>query len=261
MSPGILGTEVVGSVLLVRLQREAKRNAIDLELAQGIEAALDRLEDDPALRVGVITGTSSVFSAGTDLSAAADLRMPRGGEYGVVRRRRDKPLVAAVEGPALGGGMEIVLVCDLVVASNTATFGLPEAQRGLVPTCGALFRTMETLPRSIAHELLLTGRRLNAARALHYGLVNEVTEPGMALDRALALARDICTCAPGSIAASMTALRELRADQESHGWAATEAALAAVLAGPDAAEGIAAFLERRPPAWTLAITEDDRRTP
>lgn len=251
MSTPSLVTEVHGAVKVLRLQRVDKRNAIDRELAEAIEAALDHLEDDPALRVGIITGSASVFSAGTDLAAAADLRMPRGGEYGIIRRIRDKPLVAAVEGLALGGGMEIVLACDLVVASYTASFGLPESRRGLVATCGGLFRTLRTLPPNIARELLLTGRRLDAERAHQFGLVNELVPAGEALRGALDLAADLCLSAPDATRATLRAVRETAAEEENRGWLATERALAHVLSGADAAEGIAAFLERRDPAWTV----------
>jgi enoyl-CoA hydratase/carnithine racemase len=254
-----LVTEVDGPVLVLRLQREEKRNAIDRALAEAIEAGLDRLEDDPQQRVGLIKRTTIVVSAGTHLAAHDDLRMPRGGEYGVIRRERNKPLIAAVEGLALGGGMEIVLACDLVVASSTASFGLPESLRGLVATCGGLFRTLRTLPPNVAHELLLTGRRLDAERAHRFGLVNEIAPAGEALTRARALAVELCRSAPDSARATLGALREVRAQEESAGWAATERALATVLAGPDSAEGIAAFLERRPPAWTLDRPADPER--
>ena len=125
--------------------------------------------------MGVLTGTPTVFSAGSDLARSAVTEAPRtdrGGEYGVIRRDRAKPLIAAVEGPALGGGFEIVLACDLVVAARTASFGLPEVKRGLVPTCGGLFRTPRALPLNVAKEMLLTGDRLDPERAYTLGLVN-----------------------------------------------------------------------------------------
>src|SRR5438067_498750 len=151
-------TEARARVLVVSIRREHKRNAIDQEIADGIGAALDRLEDDPELWVGVLTGTPAVFSAGSDLAASKSrsTATDRGGEYGVIRRDRVKPLIAAVEGPALGGGFEIVLACDLVVAARDASFGLPEVKRGLVPTCGGLFRAPRALPLNVAKEMLLT---------------------------------------------------------------------------------------------------------
>lgn len=254
MSTPSLVTEIHGPIKVIRLQRVAKRNAIDREMAEAIEAALNHLEDDPALRVGIVTGSAAVFSAGTDLASAADLLMPRGGEYGVIRRIRDKPLVAAVEGLALGGGMEIVLACDLVVASSTASFGLPESRRGLVATCGGLFRTLRALPPNVARELLLAGRYLDAERAHQFGLVNELVPPGEALSRALNLAADVCLSAPDATRATLHAMREVVAVEEAQGWLATERALAQVLDGTDAAEGITAFLERRAPAWVVGAT-------
>src|SRR5437870_497639 len=158
------------------MNRETKRNAVDAVLAAGIEDALNRLEDDPALRVGILTGTPTVFSAGTDMYDPGEKRTARGGEYGVIRRVRRKPLIAAVEGYAVGGGFEIVLSCDLVVASTTARFGLPEIKRGILPACGGLFRTGSAVPRNLANELLLTGEPIDAARAHAAGFVNVLTE-------------------------------------------------------------------------------------
>src|SRR4051794_41430905 len=159
-------------VLVVRLDREDKRNAVDSAMTGELSAALDRLEDDDDLWVGVLTGGPGVFSAGTDLIAGAGEPTPRGGPYGVARRTRSKPLIAAVEGLALGGGMEIVLACDLVVAGRGAQFGLPEVARGLVATCGALFRGPRALPLNVARELLLTGDRLPPRRPPPRGAVD-----------------------------------------------------------------------------------------
>ena len=171
-----------GRVLVVSMHREAKRNAVDRALADAIDAALNEIEDDDSIRVGVLTGTTSVFSAGSDLTSRGDYVTERGGEYGVIRRDRRKPLIAAVEGLALGGGMEIVLACDLVVAGRDARFGLPEVSRSLVPTCGALFRAPQTLPVNLAREMLLTGEPIEAERLFAAGVVNVLTEPGGAVD-------------------------------------------------------------------------------
>ena len=164
-----VGTERHGPVLLVRMEREHKRNAIDAALTAGLDAALNALDDDPRLLVGVLAGDAVAFSAGTDLAGGAGEPTRRGGNYGVVRRERDTPLVAAVEGLAYGGGFELVLACDLVVASRTARFALPETARGLVANCGALFRAQRALPRNIALEMLLTGEPLAAERAWSLG--------------------------------------------------------------------------------------------
>jgi len=238
-----------GRVLVVRILREHKRNAIDTETAFGIDAALNTLDDDADLWTGVLTGTPAVFSAGTDLSDGAGARTDRGGEYGLIRRQRLKPLIAAVEGPALGGGFEIALACDLVVAARTAYFALPEVSRGVLATSGALFRAARALPYHVAREMLITGDPLSAERAYHFGVVNHLVEQGEALDRAVALAERICQNSPTSVRASLAALAALAADDDAAGWRVTEQQLQGVLASEDMAEGIAAFFEKRPPTW------------
>lgn len=155
----LVDVERRGRVLLVSMRREAKRNAIDRAMADALDGAFNLLEDEDEIWAGVLTGTDTVFSAGSDLAAAGDYVTERGGEYGLIRRVRRKPLVAAVEGPALGGGLELVLACDLVVASTTARFGLPEVSIGVVPTCGALFRAPRGFPANLARQLVLTATR------------------------------------------------------------------------------------------------------
>ena len=238
-----------GRVLVVRIEREAKRNAIDQATADGIDAALNLLDDDDGLRAGVITGTTTVFSAGTDLKDGGG-RTARGGEYGLIRRRRVKPLIAAVEGPAFGGGFEIALACDLVVAARTARFALPESRRGVVASSGALFRAMRALPLNVARELLITGAVLDADRGYQLGFVNRVTDPGQALAVALELAEDICASSPVSVAASLAALAAQHDAADAAGWAATASAVERVTASDDLREGVAAFFEKRPPRWT-----------
>ena len=242
-------TEVDGRVLVVHIEREHKRNAIDPEITAGIDAALNRLDDDPDLWAGVITGTPSVFSAGTDLRAGMS-GTERGGQYGIIRRRRLTPLVAAVEGPALGGGLEIVLACDLVVASTTARFGLPEVQRSLVPICAGVFRSVRALPLNVAHELLLTGDPIDAERAERLGLVNRVTAPGEALDEAVALAARICRNGPVAVRETMRILEGLRTGPDALGWELTEAAESVIRSSADTLEGVEAFFERRDPRWS-----------
>ena len=245
-------TEARGRVLVVTIRREEKRNAIDQDIADGISAALDRLDDDPELWVGVLTGTATVFSAGSDLatSRGGSAATERGGEYGVIRRDRIKPLIAAVEGPALGDGFEIVLACDLVIAARDASFGLPEVTRGLVPTCGGLFRTPRALPLNVAREMLLTGARLDPERAYALGLVNVVAEPGGAVDAALALAERICAAAPIGARASLRALEATVAEQDDLGWEATTVATSTIAQSDDMREGVLAFFEKREPRWT-----------
>lgn len=238
-----------GRVLVIRIERQTKRNAIDGETARGISAALDRLDDDPDLWVGVLTGTATVFSAGTDLRDGADAVTERGGEYGLIRRRRVKPLIAAVEGVAYGGGFEIALACDLVVASETARFALPESRRGVLATSGALFRAVRALPLHVAKELLITGAVLDADRAHNFGLVNRLTPPGGALEAAVQLAEDVCASSPVSVQQTLAAIAEQVEEADARGWAATSRALSVVMGSADMEEGVAAFFERREPRW------------
>lgn len=158
------------------------------DITAGIDAAMNLLEDDPELWCGVLAGSETVFSAGADLATGPGDPTERGGIAGLVQRRRAKPLIAAVEGLALGGGLELVLCCDMVVASRTAAFGLPEVKRGLMPDFGGAFRVSRLLPANVARELLLTGENLDAERAERLGFVNVLAEPGQALAAALALA-------------------------------------------------------------------------
>ncbi len=230
------------------MRREEKRNAIDEEMALGIDGALNELEDDDDLWVGIITGGTSVFSAGTDLRVGSGVGTERGGPYGIIRRARPKPLIAAVEGLALGGGLEIVLACDLVVASSTASFGLPEVKRGLLALYGGVFRSARSLPPNVAREIVLTGDPIDAVRAERHGLVNAVTEPGEALAGALDLAERICANSPVAVRESLRLISDC-ADSEDSAWPLTDEAMAVVMASEDAREGLAAFLEHRPPEW------------
>jgi enoyl-CoA hydratase/carnithine racemase len=237
-----------GRVLVISLRREEKRNAIDEEMALGIDGALNELEDDDDLWVGIITGSTGVFSAGTDLRVGSGSGTERGGPYGIIRRRRSKPLIAAVEGVALGGGMEIVLSCDLVVASRSATFGLPEVKRGLLALYGGVFRSARSLPLNVAREIVLTGDPIDAVRAERHGLVNALTEPGEALAAALAMAERICANAPVAVRESLRLIEDC-AVTEDRAWPLTDEAMAVVMASEDVSEGLAAFFEHRPPEW------------
>jgi enoyl-CoA hydratase len=247
---GLVQVEVDGRVLVVTMRREAKRNAIDRAMADALDAAFNRLEDDDELWAGVLTGTDRFFSAGSDLTAGGDYVTERGGEYGLVRRRRRKPLVAGVEGPALGGGLELVLACDLVVAGRTARFGLPEVAIGVVAACGALFRAPRHFPLNVARRLVLTGEPLSAEEAFRLGFVNELTEAGEAAAGALALAERICANGPVAVRASMAALDEVVTTGDEQGWAVTAAAVERARSSQDAEEGVRAFLEKRPPVWS-----------
>ena len=245
----IVDVQRLGRILVITMQRPEKRNAVNRELAFGISAALDTLDDEDGLWVGVLTGTPDVFCAGTDLRDGADARTERGGEYGLIRRNRRKPLIAAVEGPCLGGGMEIALACDLIVASTTARFALPESRRGLIPSSGALFRAIRALPVHVAKQLMITGAELTAERAHAFGVVNEVTAPGAALEAATRLAEDVCQSSPVAVQAILAGIASQLEPADAAGWAATERAVTAVMASADLHEGVTAFFERRPPQW------------
>lgn len=244
-----LHVERRGHVLLLRMQRDDRHNALDVAMTRALDAALDTLDDDPELRCGVLAGGRRSFSAGTDIAVGPGAPTPRGGNYGVVGRRRSTPLVAAVEGIAYGGGFELALACDLVVAARTARFALPEVGLGLVANCGALFRGPRALPPMVARQLLLTGDPLGADRCQELGLVTELVEPGGAEDRALALATRIAQRSPVAVQATLRAVEDALVEADARGWAATDAAVARVAASEDRAEGVAAFFDKREPTF------------
>ncbi|MFC7501399.1 enoyl-CoA hydratase-related protein [Nocardioides sp. CPCC 206347] len=240
----------VERTLVIGLNRPGKRNAINAELTQGLDDALNLLEDDDDLWCGVLTGGPAVFCAGADLAEGPGEPTERGGYAGLTSRARTKPLIAAVEGYALGGGFELVLSCDLVVASRTATFGFPEVKRGLLADFGGVFRAPRLLPPNVALELLLTGESLEAERAERLGFVNRLVEPGLAFDIALGLAATICGNAPLAAREALALARAEIHGDEAAVWEASHAALARLIASADVAEGVAAFFERREPRWT-----------
>jgi enoyl-CoA hydratase len=250
----VVDFEVRGRVGIVRLNRPEARNAVDGDVARGVEDALDRLEADDDVWVGVLTGEGPVFSAGADLKAiaagqGAALETERGGFAGLVRRERDKPLIAAVDGPALAGGCEIAIACDLIVASTAARFGIPEVKRSLVAAGGGLFRLPRLLPRALAMEMALTGDPIDAERAHAAGLVSVVCPPGGALDAALALADRICANAPLAVRESRRVLLATVDADDAVGWRLSREAMATLARTEDFREGPRAFIEKRPPNW------------
>ena len=243
-----------GRVAVLTINRPEARNAVNGDVARSMEAGLDRLEEDEGTWIGIVAGEGTVFSAGADLKAiasgqAADLQTKRGGFGGITRRERTKPLIAAVDGPALAGGCEIVLSCDLVVASTNARFGIPEVKRSLVAAAGGLFRLPRALPRNVAMELALTGDPIDAERAHAFGLVNELVEPGKALEAARALAERINANAPVAVRQSRRVLVEGMLADDDTAWKVTVDAMAKSMATEDFAEGPLAFIEKRPPVW------------
>lgn len=243
-------TESRGAVWILTIDRPAKRNAFDAVTTAALDAALNAFEDHPTARVAILTGGRDFFSAGTDIVASAGEPTERGGPYGIAGRRLNKPVIAAVEGFAAGGGFEIALSATLITASRTAVFSLPEVGLGLVAECGGLFRGPRALPLNVARELLLTGVPLDAVRAHELGLVNRLAEPGRALEAALELAAQIVAHAPLAVTETLAAVEAIYAEEDAAQWAVTDRAKTAVRASADAAEGIAAFTEKRAPVWS-----------
>jgi crotonobetainyl-CoA hydratase len=246
-------------VLLVTLNRPAARNAINLEVATLLGDALELAENDPEIRALVLTGAGDkAFSAGADLKALAngDRLYPKGREHwgfgGYVSHPISVPTIAAVNGFALGGGTELALASDLIVASELAKFGLPEVKRGLVAAAGGAFRLPVQLPPKIAMELMLTGEPVDAATAQRLGLVNRVVAADKVLDEALALAEVICANAPLAVQASKRialGIVEGKVPSEEAIWAQSNAEIFGVMHSEDAKEGPRAFAEKRAPVW------------
>ncbi|MBN6040514.1 crotonase/enoyl-CoA hydratase family protein [Amycolatopsis sp. 195334CR] len=239
-------------VLIIRIDRPRRRNAFDGATAHALEAAIDAYENDDRLRCAVLTGSDVVFSAGQDLIAAArgDLATTgRRGGFGIMARPPDKPIIAAVEGHALAGGLELCLACDLVVSSRTATMGLPEAAKSLVALGGGLFRLPRRIPYHLAMELALTGKAWPATRFAELGLVNRLTEPGQALAGALELAEEVLAAAPLAVRASKQIVRHAYDWSDEEAWKKQRDPAGPVLASEDLQEGLRAFAEKRPAVW------------
>ncbi len=245
-------TESRGKVLLITLNRPEQRNSVNPALAQALADALDQLDGDPNLVVGVLTGAGKGFSAGMDLKAFVSGGMPNlpgRGFAGIVERASRKPLIAAVEGFALAGGLEIALSCDLLVAAKGARLGVPEVGVGLFAGAGALLRLPRQLPYSLAMEMALTADPITADRAYELGMVNRLVEPGEAVNAALELAERISRNAPLGLAASKEIIRECWGRTEAEFWEFQNTILSSVFSSSDAIEGATAFAEKRSPNW------------
>jgi enoyl-CoA hydratase/carnithine racemase len=255
MSDAVL-LEVEHGTATITLNRPKVRNAIDKPTADALAAVLDEVDERSDVTVAIITGAGTTFCAGMDLKAFSatkerplhDVR----GAFGIVRKPPAKPIIAAIEGNALGGGLEIALACDLIVATRSSRLGLPEVRRGLVAAAGGVVRLPRRIPRGVAMELILTGEPVSAERGLELGLVNRIAEDGQALAVARDLARVIAANAPLAVRAAK------RIADESADWALDEAFdLQApytdeVRSSRDAAEGARAFVEKRAPQWAGA---------
>ena len=245
-------TEVRGNVLIVTLNRPEAKNAANKALAEGVAAAMDRLDSDNDLRVGIITGAGGTFCSGMDLKgflAGERPHIPGRGFAGLTEAPPRKPLIAAVDGYALAGGFEIALACDMIVANVDSKFGIPEVKRGLAAAAGGLVRLPRQSPQRLAMELALTGDFISAARAYEMGLINRIV-PGVALDGALELAQAISANGPLAVAASKQVIREQQDWSQAEQWAKQYELTAAVFTSNDAREGAAAFAQKRAPNWT-----------
>ena len=250
--------EKQGNVAIITINRPDARNAVNSDVANGIESAVDQMESDPEVWVGILTGARTekgyIFCAGADLKQMATdpggMSTSKGGFGGFVQRERTKPVIAAVDGPALAGGTELVLAADLVVASTTAVFGIPEVKRNLVAAAGGLFRLPRKLPRNVAMELALTGRLdFPAQRAYDLGWVNRLCEEGKALETALELAAEITENAPLAVAESRRIMLEATDQPDEVGWKMSGEGIMKMFGTEDFNEGLTAFAEKRKPQW------------
>ena len=255
----IVQYETQGRIAVITLNRPDARNAINGDVARGMEAALDQLEADPAVWIAVLRANSEgqprpVFCAGADLKAinagqAADLATKRGGFAGFVYRERVKPVSVAVDGLAPAGGCEIVLGCDLVVASTQASFGLAEVKRNLIAGAGGLFRLPRAIGQAAAMEMILTGEPLPAQRAYELGLISRLTEPGEAFTEAMKLAAQITAAAPLAVYASRQVVLAAAYEDDDTLKKLTNKLFGEVMASEDTKEGLTAFIEKRAPNW------------
>jgi enoyl-CoA hydratase len=245
---------------VITLNRPEARNAVDREMALGLEDAVDRLEDDPEVWVGVLCAntaeqTNPVFCAGADLKviretgSAATLDTERGGFAGFVYRERTKPIVVAVDGLATAGGLEIVLAADVVVATSRSAFGLAEVRRNLIAAAGGLFRLPRAIGRSMAMDAILTGEPIDARRAFDLGLVSRLVEPGAAEEEALRVAHQIAAAAPLAVRASRRVVLSAAFKDDDVLRKDSRDLLDELLVSEDASEGLLAFAEKRSPQW------------
>jgi enoyl-CoA hydratase len=252
MSDDPVLTERRDGVVLITLNRPQARNAVNSALAHGVAAALDELDSDDELKVGVLTGAGGSFCAGMDLKAFVAGESPQvegRGFAGIAQRAARKPLIAAIEGYALAGGLEVALSCDVIVAASDARLGIPEAKRGLIAAAGALIRLPRRIPYHLAMELALTGDPIGAERAHAVGLVNRLAEPGAAVDAALELAATIARNGPLAVDASKQIVSSAQDWTEEQAWQEQAELAGKIFGSEDAREGATAFAEKRDPVW------------
>jgi len=243
-----------GKVEILRLNRPEARNAINPETSREIQAALDEVEADRDVWCIVLTGAGPVFCAGADLKVVAagrgvEIMLDRGGFAGLVEREVTKPIICAVNGPALAGGFEIALACDFVVAAEDAVFGLPEVQRGLLAAAGGPIRLAQRVPLAVALEITVLGEPMTAARAHELGLVNRVVPTAEVLEAALAMADRIIANSPAAVRGARALVRGAADATDADAWALSKRIMREVGQSPDGIEGATAFVEKRAPNW------------
>jgi enoyl-CoA hydratase len=245
-------TEIQNRIMLITLNRPDAMNAVNQDLAEQLAAAMDALDDNPDLSVGVLTGAGRGFSAGMDLKEFVSKGMPIVGDRGfggITERSARKPVISAVEGFALAGGFELALSTDLIVAAKGAKFGVPEVGVGLFAGAGALLRMPRVLPYGQAMKMALTGEPITAEQAYEYGLVAELAEKGEALNTAINLAERVAKNAPLGLIASKELIREMQGRTEAEFWQYQKAQIDLVFNSEDGVEGATAFAEKRAPNW------------
>jgi len=250
--PLVVTYEKHGNIGLFTLNRPEARNAISHDVSTQLEEHLDAFEADEDAWVAILAANGPVFSAGADLKSVSSgkrIETEKGGFAGLVRYPRTKPLIAAVDGPALAGGLEIVLACDLVVASTAASFGIPEVKRSLIAGAGGLFRLPASIARNVAMELALTGDPISAERAFQLGLVNDLCEPGSVVQAATELANRVVVNAPVAVRQSRMVILESHGRSDEDGWDITKDHFRVVFKTEDFKEGPLAFVEKRDPVW------------
>ncbi len=243
-----------GHVAVITMNRPEARNAINGEMAETMEAALDQMEDDPEIWVGILTSVGKAFCAGADLKEisagnAAALSTKKGGFAGIVKRERTKPLIAAITGSALAGGTEVALSCDMIVSADNTNFGLPEVKRSLAAAAGGLFRLPRAIGKAVALEVILTGDPLPAQRAYELGMVNKVVPEADVMAEAEALAARITANAPLAVFASRSVAVRALSDDDEDLWKASSKAMGSLVGTEDFKEGPLAFIEKRAPVW------------
>lgn len=244
-------TEVRDGILIITINRPEAKNAMSKAAAEGIAAALEQLDADNDLRVGIVTGAGGTFCSGMDLKGFLRGEVPYApgrGFGGITQKSAAKPLIAAVDGFALAGGLEVAIACDMIVANENAKFGIPEVKRGLAAAAGGLMRLPKKIPPHIAMELALTGDFIDAKRAHELGLVNRLTS-GPALDAALELAQIVAGNGPLAVKKSKQVMVESAEWSEAEMWQKQNDTLGNLFASNDAREGAAAFAEKRKPNW------------